>query len=634
MDVYEITGFVSGLDNSGVNFLDPADAFQSLKNGFVYRQSLQSRLGFSQFADRLSDGSRVMGIFENVLPDSTIQLLVFSSEFLYAYNSGSNSFVQVPFNARILALDPTFSFGIADPEAYITGTTYLTKTGSQRFVFTSKGIDTAPLTGGLKASGVYFYDGTSVGDFFCTADNADSQEPASSIGDVVRATTIAWFGERLNLFVPQTTVATYNQGILYSAIRDSSGNGDKFNSPGAGLIECDTYELMKSALVLGDIMILNFQRSSWTLKKTRDAFNPYLTQKIPSVLGTDAGFSAVSWNYEVNSLGKPGMVTTDGRQSERFDNKLPNFTQDDVDQANFELIYGGFDRANEQFLFAYRSNTSTLSSITQDAVLVYNYKEETFAINTQRFSCFGQTDQGQDLVWDDIDETQNPSWARMDETEEIWNKIGIDASTQKTLAGDNLGFVYQINKDYDDYFVNVTAITQASSAVVTVDASAFQVGDRVIFANVQGMTEINSSIGTVTTASLTSITVDIDSTNFTAYTTGGSVSKLIEFEAGLDPFNPYRSEGRKCYVSHVEFLLKTNAGSCYVDIYEDEEEAPLKTVFLESSTTTTKAREWITVSVDQESNFLTFVIRSESAGDQVVITSIRVHCSRGSFTSS
>jgi len=639
MDVYEVTGFKTGVDNGGVNFLDPADAFQTLRNGFIYRQVLQSRLGFTQFADRLFDGKRVMGIFENVLPDSTKQLLVVSKDFLYVYNGGTNTFDQVPFNARILALNPAFTLGITDNEAYVTGTTYLTKTGSQRFVFTSKGISTAPLTGGQKASGVYFYDGTSVGDFFCNLDNPDSQEPAASIGDMIRATTVAWFGERLNFFVPVTSVATYNQAVLYSGIRNSSGDGDKFNVAGAGLLESDTYELMKSALILGDVMVMNFQRSSWALKKTRDAFNPYFTQKIPSVLGTDAGFSAVTWAYEVKSAGKPAMVTTDGRASLRFDDKIPNFTTDIMDQVNFELAYGGFDRANEQFLFSFRTALSQLTSVTQDQVLVYNYKEDTWALNDQRFSVYGQTDLGSDLIWNDIDETQNPAWARMDETEEIWNKIGIEASIQKTLAGDDQGFVYQINTDYDDYFVNITNITQAASAVVTVDACALQVGDRVIFVNVEGMTEINNLTGTITAITLTSlattaITVNIDSTFFTAYTTGGTVSKLIDFEAQMDPFNPYRSTGYKCYVSHIEVLLNTNGGSCYVDVYEDEEEAPFKTVFMESSDSTTKAREWITMIVDQESNFLTFVLRNENAGFQTIITSIRIHCSRGALTSS
>lgn len=633
MDVYEVTGYRTGVDRAGVNFLDPADAFEVLQNGFIYRQVLQSRLGFSQFADRLDDGSRVMGIFENVLPDSTKELLVFSKEFLYVYNSGTDQFDQVAFTSVIAIA----GFGITNNEDYISGTTYLTKSGTKRFVFTSRGMNT---NGG--AGAVYFYESVVGGVklFTNAVDNPDFQQPAASIGNLLRATMVAWFGERLNLFVPETTVAIYNQGILYSGIRDASGNGDKFNVPGSGMIQCDTYELMKGALINGDIMIMNFQRSNWALEKTRDAFNPYFVRKIPSVLGTDAGFSAVSWAYEVKSAGKTGMVTTDGRRSLRFDDKIPYLTQDEIDQSEFELTYGGFDRVNEQFLFAYRDTTSNLASATQDKVLIYNYKENTWAINDQRFSVFGQTDLGQSLTWDDIDETENPSWARMDETEEVWNKIGITASTQKTLAGDDIGFVYQINQDYDDYFVEITAITQASSAVVTVDPCALQVGDRVIFANVGGMTEIEGMIGNVTAigttaGATTSITVDIDSTNFTAYTTGGTVSKLIAFEAEMSPFNPYRQQGRMVYVSHIEFLLNTHGGNCYVDLYEDEEEAPFKpAVLLESNIETTKERQWIPVIVDQEANFITVVMRNESAATQTIITSIRFHCSPGAFTSS
>ena len=624
MDVYEVTGFRTGKDDGGVNFLDPSDAFQVLRDGFIYRQVLQSRLGFTQFGDRLSDGSRVMGIFENVLPDSTKELLVFSKKFLYVYNGGTNAFDQVAFTSAIAITD----FGITNNEDYISGTTYLTKSGTKRFVFTGKGMNT---NGGSGA--IYYYESVVGGVKLLTVDDADFQQPAASIGNILRATTVAWFGERLNFFVPQTSVATYNQGILYSGIRDASGNGDKFNVAGSGMIQCDTYELMKSALVLGDIMVMNFQRSSWTLKKTRDAFNPYFVQKIPSVLGTDAGFSAVQWAYEIKSAGKTGMITTDGRQNLRFDDKIPYSTSDDFDQGEFELTYGGYDRINEQFLFSYRSNTSNLDTTTQDKVLVYNYKENTWAVNDQRFSVFGQSDLGQDLTWNDIYEANNPSWARMDETEEVWNKIGITASTQKTLAGDNLGFIYQINTDYDDYFVGVSGITQAANAVITVDASAFQVGDKIKFANVVGMTEINDIIGIVTVASTTSLTTNIDTAAFTAYDSGGSISKVIDFYAQMAPFNPYRSQGYRCYVSNIEILLNTHGGDCYVDVYEDEEESPFKTVLIESSNNTTKQREWTNIIVNQESNFLTFVMRNESVSTQTIITSIRIHCKRGALTS-
>lgn len=621
LDIYEVSGYKTGLDRSGVNFLDPIDAFETLRNGFVYRQELKSRKGFAQFANRLDDGTRVMGIFENVLPDSTRQLLIISKEFLYAYNAGTDTFDQVP----MAGLAPIAGFGISGDDDYVSGTTYLTKDGEQRFVFTGKGMDA-----------IYFYDGTDVKVFNNVADNPDYENPIE--GTLVRATHIIWFGERLNLFVPVITGATtvtYNQGILYSAIRTASGNGDKFNQPGAGLLQADTYELMKGAIILGDVIILKFQRSDWTLEKTRDAFNPYFVRKIPSVLGTDAGFSSVSWNYEAKSAGITGLITTDGRQSLRFDNLLPNFTADNIQATTFELTYGGFDRINEQFLFSYLSGDT--DTTTQDKVLVYNYAFSTFSINDQRFSVFGQTVDGQSLVWQDIDETHDPSWERWDTTEQIWNKIGLGSAVNKTLAGDNQGFVYWINQDFDDYFVSISAITQASSAVVTVDPCALQVGDEVVFENVEGMTEINGQIGTIlsigtTSGATTSITVNINSTNFTAYTGEGSVSKVIDFEATMTVFNPYRGEGRRVYVSHLEFLINRDSPELTVEVFADEEETPFVTSRL-LVTTPRKAREWITMTVNQEANFMTFDLKSKAFANQLIISSIRIHASKGGLTS-
>ncbi len=618
MDVYEVTGLRKGIDQSGVNFLSPVDSFQNLANGYVYRQILQSRLGFVQFANRLSAGIRVMGIFENTIPtDGSRQLLVVDKDFLYRYDSGTNTFIQVPDTSSVAV----YPFGITNNEDYVSGTTYLTKTGSQRFVFTGKGM-----------TDVYFYDGVGVKRFTNTTDNPDYQAPAA--GALINATTVLWFGERINFFAPFIGATHYNQAVLYSGLRDTAGNGDKFNVPGSGLLSADTYEVMKSAIILGDVVIENFQRSSWVLEKTRDVFNPYFTRKIPSVLGTDAGFSAVQYNYEVKSHGQTGMITVDGRQSLRFDNNLPYFTQNDVDQQLFELTYGGFDRNNAQFLFAYRSNTSNLASDTQDKVLVYNYEESSFSINDERFSVFGQTIDGKNLVWNDIDETQNPSWARMDETEEVWDKIGIEAQAQKTLAGDDLGFIYEINKDYDDYFVNVTNITNGGAAIVTVDESAFQIGDIVIFANVQGMTEINGLSAIVTAASVTSITVNIDTNDFTPYTSGGTVSKMIDFSAQMIPFNPYRSIGRRIYMSHVEFLINTNGSDMFVDFYADEEEFLFKTSKVASQDNTTKNRVWVDVAVNQEAEFISFIMRSLTASTQLLITSIRMYCSPGGYTSS
>lgn len=643
MDIYEITGYQTGVSNEGVNFLPPADSFQNIENGFIYRQVLQSRQGVGFFAPRLADESRIFGIFEHTLPDSTKELLAIDENFLYKYNTSTGIFDQIPFGGSMAAYA---GFNISAKDFYVSGTSYPTATNGARFIFTGEGI-----AANAAGSSIFFYNGTDVQDFTSLVDNPNYASP--TLGTLTKANYVLWFNERLNFIVPVISTISYQQGILYSGIRTTSGNGDKFNIAGSGLLQADTYENITGVSILGQIIALNFDRSNWTLEKTRDAFNPYFIRKVPSVLGTDAKFSAVSWNDQVKSIGRTGILSTDGRQSLRSDNKIPNFTADEIDQLNFNLTYGGFDRVNNQFLWAYKE--SETDTDTQNRVLVNNYEEGTWSVYDQRFSVFGQTDLGLNLTWDDIDEAiGNESWATWDTTEEIWDKIGLGLSVQKTLAGDDLGFIYELNQDYDDYYSSISSITQASQAVLTVSASGLQAGDKVVVQSVEGMTEINNfdpaedNIDfvpyTIVSATPTSITLNIDSTLFTAATPNtGSISKVISFYAETIPFNPYRSIGRRCYISHVEFLIDTGKGKgdslssrgiLRVDIYEDEEESPfIDNVLCLTSSNSTKAREWLTMTVDNESNFMTFVLKQESPSVQLRITSMRIHCKPGGLTS-
>ena len=73
----------------------------------------------------------------------------------------------------------------------------------------------------------------------------------------------------------------------------------------------------------------------------------------------------------------------------------------------------------------------------------------------------------------------------------------------------------------------INSISQAASAVVDVGAAhGFTANMSVFFAGVVGMTQINGLRGTITSVGATTITVDIDSTLFTAYGSGGTASTL------------------------------------------------------------------------------------------------------------
>jgi len=78
---------------------------------------------------------------------------------------------------------------------------------------------------------------------------------------------------------------------------------------------------------------------------------------------------------------------------------------------------------------------------------------------------------------------------------------------------------FDANKTY-----TITGITQAANAVLTIGSHTLVTDDTVHISSVVGMTEINGLRGTVQSVTGTTITVDIDSTGFTAYGSAGTVN--------------------------------------------------------------------------------------------------------------
>jgi hypothetical protein len=80
----------------------------------------------------------------------------------------------------------------------------------------------------------------------------------------------------------------------------------------------------------------------------------------------------------------------------------------------------------------------------------------------------------------------------------------------------------------------ITGITQASNAVVTLStggaSNPFAVGNTITFASVAGMTQINALVGSVIAAGGTSgawtVTTSINSSAFTAWSSGGTAASF------------------------------------------------------------------------------------------------------------
>lgn len=73
----------------------------------------------------------------------------------------------------------------------------------------------------------------------------------------------------------------------------------------------------------------------------------------------------------------------------------------------------------------------------------------------------------------------------------------------------------------------ITGISQATAGVVTCVAHGYSTGDRVLFAGIVGMTQLNTYTATVTNLTANTFSIDVDTTAFTAWSSGGTAAKVL-----------------------------------------------------------------------------------------------------------
>lgn len=72
-------------------------------------------------------------------------------------------------------------------------------------------------------------------------------------------------------------------------------------------------------------------------------------------------------------------------------------------------------------------------------------------------------------------------------------------------------------------YATITGATQANPCVLTAN-NGFKIGQSVVIQDVEGMTELNGNTYTILSATSTTITINVNSTSFTAYSSGGTAT--------------------------------------------------------------------------------------------------------------
>lgn len=264
-------------------------------------------------------------------------------------------------------------------------------------------------------------------------------------------------------YSPPAPVFPNIQGIDPLTARD-----DLFGRGGAN--DAPTNEAIVTAGFIRDVLIVEFERSTWRLRFVNNAQNPFVWERVNVELGSSCTFSQIPFDIGLMSISNRGITISDGNDAKRFDEKIPDeiFT---IRQANQGLkrVYG-IRTFRTRLCFWTFPSVENPDGIFPDKVLVYNYETQNWSFFDDCFTCFGYVYPltGQSKTWNDLpDRWDSYGWLS-------WDGGTSQEGYEFIVAGNQQGYVLQLQEPTEDASggvnqasLSITAVTAASPGVFT-----------------------------------------------------------------------------------------------------------------------------------------------------------------------
>lgn len=258
-------------------------------------------------------------------------------------------------------------------------------------------------------------------------------------------------------YSPPQPVFPNIQGVDVNAARD-----DIFGRGGAN--DAPTNESIVGAAFIRDILVVYFTRSTWRLRFVNNAQNPFVWERVNIELGSDCTGSTIPFDKGLMAIGNRGIVISDGNDTIRFDEKIPDEIFN-IRQSNF-----GFNRV--QGIRTFRSKLSywTIPSDLNsdgtypDQVLVFNYDTKNWALFDDVFTCFGYYYPGSSgETWADLTD----SWSSYGN--KTWGDGSGSDGFESIIAGNQQGYVFVLEQTdgQNSPSLSISAITAANPGVFT-----------------------------------------------------------------------------------------------------------------------------------------------------------------------
>ena len=339
---------------------------------------------------------------------------------------------------------------------------------------------------------------------------------------------------------------------------------NQVGSTGGGWIDAATKEEIVSAEFIKDRLVVYFENSTWELAYTGNSVQPFVWQKLNTELGSESTFSSVPFDKAILTIGTTGIHACNGANVERIDNEIPSQIFE-VRNSNdgFLRVAGIRDYLIESVYWTFpSSDPDNFADTYPNKVLVYNYKDGTWAINDDSITAFGYFEQQTGTTWAS---TTDP-WGIANFT---WASGTLQAQFRKIVAGNQQGYVFSLEPDISTNAptLQITNAVAGAGGTVTIDVTDHNLneGDFIRITNCLGVTDLNDSIYPINTISDNQISI-LNSFFAGTYLGGGIISRVSRIDILTKQYNPYVGKGSNVSINSVDFAVeKTTYGAITVD---------------------------------------------------------------------
>lgn len=315
-----------------------------------------------------------------------------------------------------------------------------------------------------------------------------------------------------------------------------------------------------------DVLIVGSPAGSVRCVYTGNDLNPFEFYFISTELNVSSTFSAVNLGNEVFARGDRGITLTSQRVSERVDIPIiDNNMQINLLGNGAERITAQRDFINEWIYLTYKSNQNSYVYPTQ--TLQYNYRENTWGLFDESYTCYGQFRRQTGFTWATIGQ-EYPTWSQWNVP---WNAGASTLLAPEVIAGNQQGFIFF--RDMGTGESNSLYIQDIDgNAVITCPDHCLNEDDYIVISGMLGVTGPNGGIFSVSNPDQNTFTLNPIPDTTGVYLGGGLIKRMYVPFIQTKQFPMAWGLGRKTRIGIQKYLFTTTpAGQLTLYIYLSQE---------------------------------------------------------------